>query len=407
MRRLGRLWLLLLSGCATFTPSLGGVYVARDAEVRRPSVGAAAVALVGDIGAPRNEGTELARQIARRLSGAPEAPVLILGDLFYRDGLLGACPADGSISRRRCSEPGTPEAQFASVLGPYLDALSGNPVIGIPGNHDHYGGEQATRNTCDLMARGGQGWRYLAKGCGLDEEQPIETIDRGAIVIFALDSEWMIRDSEFRRASIEALRGELQRYRTHQPDTWRVVASHHPIETYGKHNGASFGSAILKDLYWIRKTVLYPFFYPVERMVGQQDVYELRYRAFRRELYRLFEDAPIDLFVSGHDHSLQHVEIDHAGVRHQLVSGAGAQRTPVKRFGLDLLWSNRLARLLFLDGVLPAPRHELRFGFGGAHRTSLRSGYGFAALILEDDALVVEFYDAVSAEPLYVTSIRR
>jgi hypothetical protein len=408
MGRLGRLWPLLLAGCATFAPSLDGVYIARDAERRQASSAEAAVALVGDIGVPRGKRTaRLARRIARRLAGSPQAPVLVLGDVFYADGLLGTCPAEESISRRRCSEPGAPEAQFESVLGPYRDALAGNPVIGICGNHDYYGGEQATRNACDLMPRGGEGWRYLARGCGLDEEQPVATIDLGAVVIFALDSEPMIRDSGFRRASIEALRAELQRYRLSRPNTWRVVATHHPIESYGRHNGASFGTAILKDLYWLRTTLLYPLAYPIERRVGQQEIYDLRYRAFRRELYRLFREEPIDVFASGHDHSLQHVEIDHPGVRHQVVSGAGAYHTPVKRYGLDLLWTNRLARLLFLGDALPAPSHELRFGFGGRHHTTLRSDYGFAVLVPEGGNLVVEFYDAASDEAIYVTSIRR
>jgi hypothetical protein len=408
MARLGWLCLVFLCGCATLAPSLEGVYIARGAEVREASGADAAVALVGDIGVAREKRSRrLARQIARRLSGAPQAPVLVLGDVFYGVGLVGTCPADGSTSRRGCSDPGAPEAQFESVLGPYRDALSSNPVIGIPGNHDHYGGEQAVANACDLMSRGGEGWRYLAKGCGLDEQHPIETIDLGAVVVFALDSEPMIRDGEFRRASIEALRAEIQRYRTNRPNTWRVVAAHHPIETYGKHNGASFGTALLKDWYWLLKTVLYPFFYPVERVVGQQDVYQLRYRAFRRELYRMLRDEPVDLFVAGHDHSLQHVEIDHPGVRHQVVSGAGAYRTPVKRFGLDLLWTDRLARLLSLGDALPAPSHELQFGFGGDYDTTLRSGRGFAVLVPEGGSLVVEFYDAASDGAIYVTSIRR
>jgi hypothetical protein len=408
MGRLGRLWPLLLCGCATFAPSLDGVYVARDAGRQHSSSARAAVALIGDVGVARlKRSRQLASGISRRLAGAPQAPVLVLGDVFYADGLLGICPSEGSISRRRCSEPETVGAQFRAVLGPYRDALPDNPVIGLSGNHDYYGGEEATRNTCELMQRAGEGWRYLARGCGLDDAQPIHTIDLGDVVIFALDSEPMIRDAAFRRASIEALGAELQRYRQSRPAAWRVVATHHPIESYGKHNGASFGSALLKDLYWLRATLLYPLAYPFERRLGQQDIYELRYRAFRRGLYRLFEQEPIDVFVSGHDHSLQHVEIDHPGVRHQVISGAGAYHSPVKRFGLDLWWTNRLARLLSLGDALPAPSHELRFGFGRRQKTMLRSGYGFAVLVPKGDALIVEFYDAASDEALYVTSIRR
>jgi len=44
---------------------------------------------------------------------------------------------------------------------------------------------------------------------------------------------------------------------------------------------------------------------------------------------------------------------------------------------------------------------------GGRQKTTLRSGYGFAVLVPNGDALALEFYDAASDEALYVTSIRR
>jgi hypothetical protein len=413
---------LLLAGCATFAPQLRDVYRADEpgppalALVGGPGArvpaapGAPLVALVGDPGDPHARAEPLTRRLAARVAEAPGAPVLALGDLFYSFGLLGICPTDGSRSRRKCEQPGTPERQFEAVFAPYRDALPANPVIGIAGNHDHSGGEVSTRNTCRLLPTGGAGWRYLAEGCGLDAERPLETLHAGPLAVVVLDSERMIRDSGFRRASLEALRSELARLRAERPERWIAVASHHPLESYGAHNGGRLSAAVHKDLYWLRTTVLLPLSLAVERWVipwvGQQDLYEWRYRAFRRGLYGVLREQPIELVVSGHDHSLQLIEIDHPGVRYQVISGSASNKTPVKRLGLDLLWTNRLARLVGLRDVVPAPKHRLRFA-AGRDGAEDRSGYGYAVLARSERGLAVEFYDAILDEPLYVGELTR
>jgi hypothetical protein len=398
---------LLATACATLAPRTRGVYVAKDAEpaASRDSSTAADVVLVGDIGLSRGEDTErLARAVGEAASGSP---VLVLGDVFYVTGLLGACgDGDPPHSIWGCDDPGTPEAQLDSVLGPYRAHLGDSPLLAIGGNHDHYGGEAATRNACRLIPAQKKGWRYLARGCGLEEARPLEGLDLGPLVLLVLDSEPMIHDAEYRRRSLEALHRTLRFYRTQKPEVWRVVATHHPIESHGSHNGAGRITAVMKDFYGLR-LLLYPLFYPLERLIGQQDIYELRYRAYRRDFYRLLREEPVDVFVSGHDHSLQHVRIDHPGVAHQLVSGAGAHRSAVKRFGLDLLWSNRLARLLGLGDALPAPRHDLAFGTGGEYEEPDLSGYGFAVLSTTPEGLRVEFRDPARSEALYTTTLRR
>ena len=88
----------------------------------------------------------------------------------------------------------------------------------------------------------------------------------------------------------------------------------------------------------------------------------------------MLRDAAYRALVLGHDHSLQHVAIIGEGVAHQVVSGSGAHSSPVQRFGQDLLWSNRLARLVGLGRVLPTPRHELAFGLGLTDEESGFSG---------------------------------
>jgi hypothetical protein len=393
--------LLALGGCATAVPSVPGVYIALDAPIAPPVPAPPALVLIGDIGIGRGAVTSaIARAVAHQLQGAPAAPVLVLGDVFYMKGLVGMCGTE-RVSRFNCSAPGKPEAQLESVLGPYREALRGNPVIAIGGNHDYYGGPEATANACRLIPTAGAGWRYLARGCGLDEAHPVEMLDLGAIAVAVLDSEPMLRDPDWRNHSLAALRQELERFHEERPETPLIVAAHHPLETHGAHNGADFRGAVIKDLNLLWSTALFPIRWPLRGLLGEQDPYDRNYRAYRRGLYRLFRDLPVAAFAAGHDHSLQHVGIDHPGVRHQLVSGAGTNRSRVKRRGLDLLYSGRLARMLGLRDVLPAPRHRLLFGLGGVQDSPDLTGYGFATITPAEGGLQVQFFDPARASPVY------
>jgi hypothetical protein len=342
-----------------------------------------------------------------RLQDAPDAPVLILGDVFYRDGLLGLCEARGDPPRsdRSCEEPTPPEDQLATVFEPYRRGLPDRPIVAVAGNHDHHGDPASTSNACRLLPAFGPGWTYLSDGCGLEPSHPVRTIDRGNLIVFVLDSERMIQDEGYRKLAADALLAEVARFRSERPEAWRVVAMHHPLETYGLHNGAHPLTSLHKDLYWLSRTALLPITFPLGRTLlhhaAHQNVYALRYRAFRRAVYATLRDAPVDLVVGGHDHSLQLVRVDHPGVGYQLVSGAGAYRTPVQRRGLDLLFLNRFARLIGLGEFLPAPSHELLFGAGPD------AGLGFAALVPESERLVVEIYQASSPEAMLVYGIDR
>jgi hypothetical protein len=381
------------------------LYAAPDAPSRAPSGRPVAAVLVGDVGWPSPAQRRLAARVEER-AGASGAPVLVLGDVFYGSGLLGLCPADGDRSRRGCAGAGAPEAQLDAVFGEEWARLRERRLVALAGNHDHDGDPEATANACRLLPAHGRAWSYLARGCGLDDS-PVAVIDAGAVALLVLDSEPMIHDAGYRARAVAALERAVAALRREQPEKWRVLAMHHPLETHGRHNGAG-GHGVLKDAYPLLSTALLPIAWPLAAAarVGSQNVYQWRYRAFRRELYRALAREPVDLVASGHDHSLQLVEIDRPGARFQVVSGSGASSTPVKRLGLDLLWTNRLARTLGLGGVLPAPRHRLVFGSSGK-RTGERSGRGFVALVPAGDALHVEFFDTGASAPLFVGEVRR
>lgn len=408
MRLLGALaCAAALAGCATFSPSIDDTYVARGAPARLYGGDPPAAVIVGDIGDPGSATEVLARRIAARVRNAPGAAVLVLGDVFYGFGLLGAC--EGKTSKRSCDEPGTPEAQLEAVLGPFRRELGAHPLVAIAGNHDHYGDPHSTANACRLIPAAAPGWRYLSRGCGLDEA-PVAVVDAGPVAFAVVDSEIMLRDGSYRAAALASLRSEIARLRRERPQGWIALAAHHPLETYGAHGGAG-PLGLAKDLYPLSKTVLLPLSWPLSRLafgfVGPQDVWNLGNRAMRRELYRALGDAPVDLAVAGHDHSLQLVEIDHPGAPVQVISGSGSKRSEVQRFGLDLLFANRLARLVGLERALPAYRHRLVFGSSGV-REGERAGYGFAALVpAPDGALDVEFWDAGVSKPLFVGKVTR
>jgi len=393
--------LLGLAGCATLAPSVEGIWIAPQAPVHAASEAPPALALIGDTGIDRGpESRRLAAALARELRDAPGAPVVVLGDVFYTAGLVGMC-GDEPVSRRRCRHPGRPEDQFDSVMAPYRALLSDRPLVALSGNHDYYGGSAGIENSCRMMPAAGSGWRFVARGCGLSDRHPVEVLDLGSIALLMLDSEPMIREAGWRERSLEALGNELEHLRSERPRTALLVATHHPLETHGAHNGGSFRGAVFKDFRFALSTLFFPITWPLYRLFGEQDPSQRHYRAYRRGLYRLFREHPILAFASGHDHSLQHVGIDHPGVRHQLVSGAGTNRTPVKRMGLDLLFTGRIARVLGLRDVLPAPRHRLLFGLGGPQKEPDLSGLGFATLTPTEDGVLVEFFDPAREAPVY------
>ncbi|MGH9887528.1 MAG: metallophosphoesterase [bacterium] len=376
---------------------------------REAASGSVTLLAIGDIGEPHGRDPRLHDSMARRLAGADGAPILVLGDVFYGDGLLGFCRSDDKrVSRAGCERPGSVDAQLDAILGPYARKLPSHPVVALAGNHDHSGDPLATANACAKVPAVASGWRYVARGCAIDDARPIEVLDLGSVVVVMIDSQAMLFDGDFRAHTNEALHAELARLRQERPQTWLALAMHHPLESYGLHNGAAPLASLHKDLYPLTSTLLAPIRQPIEIGTdsGAQQLYEWRNRAYRRGIYRALEGAPVDVVLSGHDHSLQLVELDHPGARWQIVSGAGAKHSKVQRLGLDLLWSNRLARLIGLRDALPAVGHELAFAAGEGDDLE-RAGFGYAVLVATPDALRVEFWDLAVSTPLGVATLRR
>jgi hypothetical protein len=400
---------VLHSGCATFSPSLDAVYRDEAVVTRESRHDPVTLLAVGDIGEPHGRDPRLHASMARRLEGSESAPILVLGDVFYRDGLLGFCrSADKRISQAGCKRQRSPDAQLDAILGPYARKLAGHPVVALAGNHDHYGDPVSTENACAKIPARAPGWRYVARGCELDDANPVSVLDAGSVIVVMVDSQAMILDWDFRARANAALHRELARLRQERPEAWLALALHHPLESYGLHNGSEPLTAVHKDLYPIFGTLFAPISIPIAWATdaGGQQVYDFGNRGLRRGVYDALEQAPVDVVLSGHDHSLQLVELDHPGARWQVISGSGAKHSRVKRLGLDWMWTNRLARLVGLRDALPAVRHRLVFAAGEGDDRG-RAGYGYAVLVASQESLRVEFWDLAVTTPLGVAELRR
>ena len=100
---------MLLSGCATFSPSLDGVYRDEDVITRESGPEPVTLLAIGDIGEPHGRDPRLHASMSRRLEGSAGAPILVLGDVFYRHGLLGfGRSASGRVSKKGCERRAPP-----------------------------------------------------------------------------------------------------------------------------------------------------------------------------------------------------------------------------------------------------------------------------------------------------------
>ena len=344
---------------------------------------------MGGIGEPHARDERLHAAMARRLEGEAAAPILVLGEVFERDGLLGFCTSDSHprVSRAGCAQNGSADAQFDAILGPYARKFAGHPVVALAGPGDHAGDPASTRAACARVQAAGAGWRYVARGCELDDARPVTRLDAGALALVLADSAAMQADGAFRARALETLHAELATIRQERPDAWLLLALQQPLESYGARNGAELATALHKDLYPVTGTLLYPIVRPIEWLVGRsaENLYEWPVRGLRSDVYAALAASPVDAVLSGQDESLQLMELE-GGARWQIVSGAGSDKSHVKR--------------IFLES---GPRLIFAAGKGD----DFRSGYGFVALAATPERLRIEFWDLAVKKPLFVTELVR
>ncbi|MBL6449764.1 metallophosphoesterase [Fulvivirga sp. 29W222] len=121
------------------------------------------------------------------------------------------------------------------------------------------------------------------------------------------------------------------------PEKKIIVATHHPMYSYGNHGGFNtvkdhfFPLTELASPLYIPMPVvgsIYPFFRKVFGNI--QDISHPKYKAMRNSMVNIFENYPNLIHVSGHEHALQYINKDSI---HYIVSGSGCKTEYVRTKG--------------------------------------------------------------------------
>jgi hypothetical protein len=285
------------------------------------------------------------RAIAVEDARSPVDALLLLGDLFYEDGLR-----ERELAERVRENVVAPYCGFVELAGPRSDEVrracpdggaGGRPIYAVLGNHD-VTSEESRRLEVEAIPSFVTNFRLSDEAATWVQLAP-----RVSLVLY--DSN-RLQNGGDRRPLRDALRAA--------PGPWRVLVAHHPIGTQGR-----------------------------------PDEYTEDVRAAVRE-----SGVAVQLMLAGHEHNLQVVAQDDPGPRLVVVSGAGSRPR-------DVVTKSRTR--LFAFDELGFVRVDL-LGRGGAERLQVTlfatrhwpALLGFAPEVL--GSWSVDADGTVSVEPLAI-----
>jgi len=273
--------------------------------------------------------------------------LVFLGDNIYPQGM----PPKMADDRSEAEEAALSQIQVAQ-------AFQGKSFF-IPGNHDWSQGRR-------------QGWMSLQRQERFVEDHldsmnvflpsngcpgPVEVPLSENLTLIILDTQWFLQrwdkpdeetggcESTNEVEVLQLLDNMLERNRYDGKKV--IVASHHPIYTYGSHGG--FTKTKLHFLPPVLGSI-YPLY---RKFIGSvQDVTHPRYKAMKNAMVHIFEKYPNTIHVAGHEHTLQYSYKDSI---HYIVSGAGAKTSFVRKKGYAQYAEavNGFARLdFYADGTV-------------------------------------------------------
>ncbi|GAB2578545.1 BamA/TamA family outer membrane protein [Spirosoma areae] len=332
MNRMGKTgcWFLGIVGSFCFLTAAPGQSVPADSVRHR-------VILIGDAGRlfhGKNPVVDAVR--ARYDFDNPRTTLLYLGDNVYPRGL---------------SDESSPDHDsLAAILryqaGPGLGKQS--QVLFIPGNHDW---AQGRSDGWERIKQQGQ-WidglnapniRLLpADGCPGPEEIHLTN----KLVLVIVDSQWWLHTqrkpgesagSDCACRNDDELITRLADIAFRNKDKGIILATHHPFRSYGIHGGYYklkqhiFPTTDFASWAYLPLPVIGSLYPLVRGVFGNiQDLPHPRYRQMFRAVEKAVSTAPNVVFVSGHDHAVQHIA---DGSRNYIVSGAGINRERVNKNG--------------------------------------------------------------------------
>ncbi|MDR6197948.1 BamA/TamA family outer membrane protein [Siphonobacter sp. SORGH_AS_0500] len=303
------------------------------AQQTRPDSVRHRLVLIGDAGRLYKGKNPVVDAVRNRYSfDDPHTTLLYLGDNVYPRGL---------------SDSSSPDYDSLTTILRYQAALGLNKssqVLFIPGNHDwskdHADGwEKIKRQGQWLDSLHAPHIQLLPKG-GCPGPELVNLNDH--LVLIIIDTQWWLhpnekpgKESDCACKTQDEVVARLSELVYLNKDKGIILATHQPFRSYGIHGGYYTLKQHIFPLTDINPKLYIPLpligsIYPIARGVfgTVQDLPNPIYKHMAQVLEKALEPAPNVVFVSGHDHALQHI-VDHN--RNFIVSGSGINRERVKK----------------------------------------------------------------------------
>lgn len=291
--------------------------------------------LIGDAGEMENGQHPVIQDLEKRLlkDSSRLAHLIYLGDNIYPKGM----PTQEDPNRKTAEK-------LLDVQLDLIQVITGN-IWMIPGNHDWVRGR---KNGFDAVIRAEKYVRdnfpqekvsWLPSG-GCPGPEVIQLDKERVLVIF--DSQWWLHEHSkpgknsvcVSHTDAEVL-GNIQEIFDQNRNKIIVFAMHHPMRSYGPHNGGYGWKDHIFPLTALSPTLFVPLpiigsIYPLYRtwFGNIQDIPHPRYQSMIQGLDAIFASHPRVIQVSGHEHGLFYTEENST---HYIVSGSGAKNTHYKR----------------------------------------------------------------------------
>jgi tartrate-resistant acid phosphatase type 5 len=224
---------------------------------------------------------EVAKQMGIWGAEHPNNFVISCGDNFYPSGVVSENDPLFHYS-------------FENIYTAHSLQCDWYPVLG---NHDYHTDVDAQVRYSKISRRWDMPARYYSKEISLNKDKdkeikgPEKSKIKDKVLFVMMDTDPFLHENkaDYVETEMKWLNETLEK--ASADVKWKIVIGHHPFVTVGPR-------------------------------INNYDTLTMR-----KALSKTFEDHKVDIYLSGHEHSLQHLKPE--GFTHQFISGAGSELTKV------------------------------------------------------------------------------
>jgi hypothetical protein len=351
-----------------------GQYYSATAQTTQADTVEFSLFFLGNTADPANEISESTLALLQQKLQTVDHPATLL--------LLGDNASSVGLPDREEAEYQVAENRLLSLLN--ISENFNGQVIFTPGDRDwDHGGQNGLTyilNQGNYLESQGSDQVLFLPGGGCPGPYEISLSEN--IILVVIDTQWFLHtgdkpleSSDCGAASVSDIVDQLEDILSRNKDKHIVVATHHPIYSYGPRGGRSplkyhlFPFTALSDPLYI-PLPLVGSLYPLYRTLGinTQDQHHYRYQILRKSLDKILDRDHALVHISSHERSLQHIR---RGNNDYIVNGAFSEATYVKQhqntqfaaskigFGEIKFYRNGSAELLFWNSSQPdQPLHQ-------------------------------------------------